>query len=344
MPHVSIFQTHTARTTVRDTQLEEYITFLVKNPTVALSTADAERLMGTNVLTNSPITNIYNQALRLGLGKHFYPIRVPARLPIPEVIAFRYLTFDMKQLQSGYDALYRSTAPQPFRDKIVTNMTQVTRGTEAAVQLDDARTFHTHVVRDLLSRSYWSADNTWLSPAIITLLARVYSIVLAADLASHYNIDHYTQRSLACIFAYYFLLRCTTRQGDAKAILLGNLRRFLVEQSIAESIIAAIDEHVDGKPENLALDKFLPIVRILDQPQMKPDTKLLLGRFRSMAEDTQTSFLALEYPPYFASIVLQVASGHHINFSHRAKNLNLKSDITAIADEMEKTQSFLGRI
>jgi hypothetical protein len=148
------------------------------------------------------------------------------------------------------------------------------------------------------------------------------------------------------VFCLFFVAKMTsleTAQSFAKAHYkqLG-----LPGHSDLTQIFAFVEDSL-GKP---APESLVDVCKVIDSygnnDLIGPDgsrltVPILNMRFASMFNDNHVSIIALEYPPYFAFLVLLVLSNIRINLSFYMKNLNLVKEGNEVFDQLIRSSLFL---
>jgi len=341
MTKESIFGLTTSQVTVRDTQLGSIVMFLSANPSVIVPMAESAKITGVRQLSQTAIDALFAKAMRSGSNydQLFSFVRIPSGQTAPEAITFRHLTMDTKQLAPVYPSVAAATAHQSFANKIILNVTQLTR---ASGDIADISTFQGYVVRDLLSRTYFESDRAWLTPSLAQQVCRIYSMSLAADVAQIFDLDRMEQFSVQAIFCFYYLSKFMPVR-DAEAMFISQNRDFGIPHlDTVRDVVGHIKDVMGDRLSSMGLYDACSIVAGIGIPRLsKFEYKTLIMRMRSIGEDVHTSAMALEYPPYYLYLILQVASGRKIGFNHRIRSMGAKPIVDRIANDLERTHSFL---
>lgn len=356
MPRRSIYQTVIGQATAPVAQLEELAQFLIHHRDAVLSPGEARALVTAKSYTATPVGNVFSRAVELGKDKNFCFVRIPTGLAAPEIITLRHLTFDVRQMAAVNENLFKALNLLPeYNDKIVVNVTPLV--TQAG-GFSDLPAFQADLVRDLLSRSYFSSDRTWISPAIAQYLSKVYTMSLSATLAQVFDLTLQDELMVRTLFCFYYLqlmsdaesaatmMRANTRNlslgsPNQVADLLDLLRR---ELGGPDASRPAATHNDSARWYNPTLDDICQVAMKLGISRLKVDRRLIYTRMNKLGPDIHTSMLAIEYPPYWAYLALMAASGRKIGLSFTLKKADLLRPTTEFADDLTRATGFYSSI
>lgn len=338
----SIFDTLTARTTINTAQLRELVNFLVYHRTYKMDPQEVRVLLSARTLTTTPISTVCMRAIELQKEAVFSFIRIPSNATVaPEVMTYTHVTYDLKQLNVPQtQTLYEIVQSLPeFSDTIVSNVTAMLRRTGEPI---DIMHLQATVVRDLLSRSYYNNTSAlWLTPSLIRYLCRFYNMSLSSAIGSVYNLTFKEQQAVATIFSLFFFQQVSSAEV-AENLIAGHAKLGLGSPYEIADIIARLKSVLGARYTQMNLDDACVGVNALGIGRLEAvNRKFLYTRLRSVGPDVFTSMMALDYPPYWAYLVLLVLSGRKMGLTTTLKRNDLLRESTSFVNDLTQTQSFL---
>lgn len=338
---ISIFDTLTARTTITNTQLSELINFIVLNRNYKLASTEIKALTTAHPLTTTVIGNLFTKAIDLHKESLFSFFKIPKTgISVPEVFTYTHITYDLKQLDIDSDkSLYEIIKKVPeLANTICLNITPMLRTTGEPI---DILNFQSIFIRDLLSRSYFDNKSTmWLTPSLIRYLCRFYNMSMSSTIGSVYNLTFQEQQAVATVFSLYFLQKVSdtiTAETVVKSWKLG----LGTAQDITD-IITKIKEILGDNYTGMSLDDACVGVNALGIGRLENlNRKFLYMRMKNIGPDIFTSTMAIEYPPYWAYLVLSTLSGRKMGLLSTFKRNDLVKDAASFSDDFVKSHSFL---
>jgi hypothetical protein len=339
-PRVSIFDTLTTRTTVNPTQLRELVTFIVMNRGARLNALDVRSLMTAKSLTITPISALFNRAVELRKDTLFSFMRVPAAVPAPEVVTYRHVAFDLKQLAtaSGTAELYKTVKIIPdLADTIFENVTPLLRGNG---ELTDSLAFQSTIVRDLLVRSYY--DNTaqvWLTPSLLRYLCRFYNMSMSSKIGSVFNLTFQEQQAVATVFSLYFLQMVS--DSETAEVITKTAKLDLGPPEQLTSVISRLKDVLGDSYTTMTLDDVCKGIGGLGINRLNINRRFVYTQNRALGSDAMTSAMAIEYPPYWVYLVLCTMSGRKMGLTNVFKRNDIAREAPTFATDLLNSQSFL---
>lgn len=339
---VNIFDTLIAQVTINRAQLRELVNFIILNRSYRLGTTDVKSLAATRTLTMTPVSLLFNRAIELRKETMFSFFRIPpAVVAAPEVVTYRHMTFDLKQLATadGTAGFYETLKVVPeFENTIFENVTSIVR---VSGELTDTLAFQSSIVRDLLVRSYYDNKSTsWLTPSLLRYLCRFYNMSMAAPIATVFNLSFPEQQTVATVFSLYFLQMVTTAESAEVMVKTTKLGLGPVPQIIG--IINRLKEVLKDRYDHMTLDDVCLGINNLGIGRLSGVNRAFINtRQRNIGPDTLTSAMAIEYPPYWCYLVLATLSGRKMGLQTILKRNDLSRDAPAFVDDLLKSQSFL---
>jgi hypothetical protein len=193
----------------------------------------------------------------------------------------------------------------------------------------DGTQFQFRVVRDFLSRSYYkSTSNIWISPAIVSYVAKVYSMSIGAELAKTYSLSAAETAYVQMIFALFYIGKMTA-PAIAPAFLKAHIKDigFFHPDEVTQVLQFVAD--TIGKPTPETIEEAIAAIVAYGSPRLTSNGTSRLNRavlnvkFSTLYQDGQIGTIALEYPPYFLFMILLALSGVRIKLSFTMKTFNL---------------------
>lgn len=317
MPTSSIYNVSAVKTTVNSKQLSDLSRFLLTHRDIVLDEQSSQALLQTRGAAATALRAIYTRIIESGLRGQFTLLRIPkAVTQVPEIITYQHVPFDIKQLGDviPHEIAALRTVPE-YADKLVQNITGMlyadgTLANPAALQAT--------VIRDALSRVYYHDPQKWLIPQLIQLICGVYSMSISAVLGQRCQLTWHDQQSIAAIFAYYYWQLCASPEDAQQAVLSRTHELNLAEPAVVADLIAVADARRNsGAP--LTLDQACLAAMDLNILRLRVNRRILNEFLRFVSSDVQSSAIALEYPPYWASLMLQADAGYHIGLTNIIK-------------------------
>jgi hypothetical protein len=331
--------------------IEDVITFLtthrqdVLNPDLAKSAWDA-RFSGRGVLTE-----IVRHITTLDKTRSYGLLRLPSKTAgLNEAIDMTFLPIDLMQMSALAPATAKSLAILPdLNNKLIINITDLVKanGGSDIINFSDITLFYNRVVRDFLSRSYYtSTANAWMSPAFVSYVAKVYSMTIGGQLAKALRLSPLTRSFIQTVFAAFYVTKMTSVEV-APLFLKANARNLDMPAGPDLAQILALMMDVLGKATPESIEDVCKVIHEYDHSQLSVRGVPLINRpmlnklASSLFSESHTAVIALEYPPYFAYLILMVLSQIPIRLAYPMKNLNLLPAGKEVMDQLVKSPSFL---
>ena len=294
----NIYGLDVTKRTINDQQLHALVEYVIRNRfSDKLDDGLQKKLMLTKTNTNTPITKIFNRLVDMGKDSIFSVYDIPKTNDINEILTYQHVPFDFLQIVDMVPSLGAAINSSEFRDRIIINATP---WLTANGDLSDAPKFQATVTRDILVRSYFkSRDDVWISPALVRLLARIYSMALSNILENKFILTVYQKEAVACIFCYLFLSKCLKKEDDVNALILNpNSFLNLGQKSNIEDVLDLINK-VKGSRQ-MTLSIAIECIRSLGINKLEAGLNLALFiRWTAyFGSDRHTSAISLEFPPY----------------------------------------------
>jgi len=327
----------------KNSNIKNYATnarkFLIDNVSYITLNHEVETglLNSHDSMVRTVISELYQQAIvenKLGI---FTLLDLTKVSKIPSWFLISWLDIDTLELQdidkSSYNIL--CTIPE-YREKILVDITPYRN--QKTGKITDVSTFHSRLVRNMLSRSYYLFDRMWLSPTLIYLLTKFYSLIISNKIGKVYNLPIQEQTIVATVLAIYFTNNCADINDVINPMMFK--MDFLSRNVDTKAVFKYVEEKYSVKDFNL--QAVVDTIVELGPSRMK---KFTLSTFFSMntnlVSNQLMSLMSLEYPPYFTVGILEALSGSKSSMMHTLKNLQMRKEMNQFSGEIIKTQTFI---
>jgi predicted DNA-binding protein YlxM (UPF0122 family) len=223
-----------------------------------------------------------------------------------------------------------------YRDKILLDVTPFYSEKRRAIT--DTTGFYSRVIRGMLCRSYQFFDRNWLTPNLIYYLAKFYGIILSTKIGRVYNLNYQEQYVIATILVCFFVNRCCISNRVINPIM--SKMDFLRKSVDTKPIFDYIEEKYTD--ENFDLNAVVDSIVELGPARISNfNLSTFLQMNLSLTSNQMISLVALEYPPYWAHILISAMSGDKSSIYHNIKSLRLNKEAMEFHNEILKTSSFI---
>jgi hypothetical protein len=234
-------------------------------------------------------------------------------MSIPEMLSVPFITLDTAQITNQITLRTLGLYPE-INGRIILNITPFLNSRN---EISDITTFQEHLLRDILVRSYYKAETTWLSPNISLLSARFYSMSLSEIPAQLYQITNlYDLGQIRIIYAFQYLSNVLNSRATAASYLRTNAGIF---RGITSTVVADVVEHVNRvsqSTEPLSFDDAcLSISQLGIQRLSAFNRRTFITRIGNIAPTAFAGSIMLDYPPYWIYTFLSVLSGRKTSLS-----------------------------
>lgn len=337
MPKGSIFATSACRHTINQIQLQELANFLIQYRSL-VTLPDTRLMLSTKSFIETPINQVYTKLIEANKDKLFGFVNVPVNLTAPEILTYNHIAFDVTQMP---DEIQKTIDISPgYKDKIIFNVTSLVK---ANTELANVAMFQSQFVRDLLSRSYFRSNEMWLSATAVQYLCKTYSMSVAAAIGRAYNLGLTEQQMVGAIFSLFFLKQ-VAKDSDAE-VMLTNSDRLLVSTIDVRDVITHVKNTLKDRYATMSLDDACACVHALGINRLaEVNRRFLYTKLRTIGPDVNSSAIALEYPPYWAHLILLAASGQKTGLAFTLKAFGLLKNATTFAEDLTRNQAFLAGI
>lgn len=313
--------------------------FILENKdTITFNHDEQKALMRSKDRMLSTVMNqLYEQAIiedKLGI---FTLLILDKVKQVPSWFLISWLDFDTLELKKSDQQSYNILSSIPeYREKILMDITPYySRDRNTIV---DFTSMAGRVVRDMLCRSYYQFNKLWLSPTLIYLLTKMYTMVVSSKIGRMYSLSIQEQYVVATILGVFFVNRCAD-SGDTINPMMWKMD-YLSKGADTKQIYQYITE----KYSEITFDLQAVVNTIVElgpSRLSKFNLSTLFSMNSNLTSNQLISLIALEYPPYWCYLILSAISGDKSSIYHTLKNLNLKREADELQTEMVRTRSFV---
>ena len=350
MSRQNIYSTTSASTILNERAIQNFLSYVKTNRGFIVPSSKNQELCRVRNSSNILISDLYTKMMALGKYNSFSFMRIPLKdNAIKEVVETPYLTFDILQMRDILNSEYKELILIPeLNNKIIINYTDISR---ANGEISDFSQFQSRIVRDFLSRSFYvSKGSAWISPTFVCYIAKVYNMTIGGQIARKFGLSPDIQMFLQILFAIYSVSKMVDNNQVSAFIKAHHKDLGLRTDSVEiEGVFSFIEDTIKRRtPDNL-----FDVCKIIEEygsdqligtngPRIT--VPVLNVMFSSWHNDSFVSFVALEYPPYFAYLILLVISNFRIGLSFSMKNLNLVKEGQNIFQKTIQSSIFLNSV
>ena len=345
MGRQNIFTILNVASVIPDSMRKDLTEFLISQRAHILPEQKAGEVFKSRFSGRTAISEIYHRLLMTGKDQAYSLIRLPNKTTaINEVIDMTFVPFDLLQLSEVNGGSSRALAMIPELDnKMVINITDITK---ANGELSDITQFQWRVVRDFLSRSFYSSGgNVWISPALVRYVAKVYSMTIGGQIARQFGLSPIMTSFVQTIFCLFFVGKMTT-PALAPAFVRSHARHLnLFDSQDLLQIFAFVEDTLHG-PCPQSLEDVFKIIDAYGHSQLNSGgtsrlTRAVLNtKFASLHTEGRVSVIALEYPPYFLFAILLALSNHRMGLTFHMKTMRLIDEGREVIDQAMRSPAF----
>ena len=340
MQRTNIYDILPVRASLKPSDINKLTDYLVMNSQLFLSREDSNSLFSERSTSSTPISKLFNAFNENGVSNSFSLLAFPPRsnVHISEAVTHRHIVLDMTQMVAADPSIARRVlATTELNKKIISNVTQVVSNDGHYCHLKDQERFHTQIVRDCLSRSFYNSSDksSWLRTSVTLSFTKAYALLLANSISRWFSLDRGSQDYITLVFAGYYLGQCSDKDF-AEGILRTKHKEFYIrEKDTVNLCLDKISEVLEsGSPIPNNLDECFKAVMSIGIPRLFVNRQVLISKLRTIGEDLPTTAIALEYPPYFAWACLYAISGAKNQLNLFLKQQNLLKELQRAAGEL----------
>lgn len=311
------------------------VEYLVANRNVIATPEELTSIFSTRSFTSTPISEIFDKCVVNRHLNEFATIADPSRSiieGIPDILTMPSIVVDLEQspageVLSGYKELHR---------KIVMNITNLVKRTHSGLQVSALHELHSMYVKALLVRSYFrSGNSTWLSPMMQQFVIRTYSLFIASIISRHANLNNAEMNQVASIFALY-MCQLLSSEGSNQIVPPQFLNiNYLGTRA---DLLYITEECKEYSKDGLDLSKCCAMVSKFGPARLKDYSLDVFYRQCSTLgpyNDTISTYMAFDYPPYWVWLILLSLSGVKMGMmSTLLQRYNLKQAGMKFATEL----------
>jgi hypothetical protein len=349
MGRENIYKTLSVGSIVSKSNLSDLLDFLIDNRSSILPVQKRTEAFKTRFGGNSILSDIVQRMSVLGMDQAYSLIKIPPKtISLREIVDMSFIPFDVLQMKEVIENHPRTLSVfSEIDDKMVINITDITRSNGEFSHIDQ---FHYRVVRDFLSRSYYvSSGSMWVSPTFVRYIAKVYNMTIGGEIARRFDLTPPVQFFVQSVFALFFVAKMTNLE-TAQAFTKAHSKNMgLRDPKELEQIFAFVEDVLKKKaPESLV--EVCNVIDAYGHDQLsgisgpRITIPVLTTMFSSLYNDNHISRIALEYPPYFAFLVILAVSKVRIRLSINMKNFNLLKEGEEVFNQVVRSSLFLNSI
>ena len=298
---------------------------------------------------STPLIDIYNKAAELGKLKYFTMFDLSKAQDVPTLLTLKDIAIDGKYISPKM--------PQAYQN-IWFNLTPILNRRDAYnrnLLITDQIEFANNIARGMLCLSYNDSD-AWLTPGICVRLIDVYSLLISYFLKNKYNLDMEEHCLVRVVFAAYMAQLLGGKEARTAEIppILNRyeLLKLLIPGNPTPKGLAEIFEKIHPARSKHAPDMILDfdvccqIITEVGPSRMKDLTGRALRVVLSRSPmDNQNMLFALDYPPYFAYLLLQnLRGGKNPMIQNLLKFGDTKHRLADVANDIVSCKLFIDKV
>jgi hypothetical protein len=257
---------------------------------------------------------------------------------IPYILTTPWFIFDVPVLASlDIKGIVGISSIEDYRNKIILDITQyIKKSPNSPIRLTDILAFQSIIIKAVINRSYYNFEDIWLTSFILFYLAKIYGSVLSSKIARLYNLNIQEQLTITVLFMTYMINKCSSDKQPSDMLLS---RDSAIKKTID---LPGLIELLLGKCKNndLTINHVIEAIRESGPNRMSDFSyKILVHLCLSLTNDHLISLTAIEYPPYFLSILLDAISGIKTALYHDIKNAGLRKDAQILGTEILRSKN-----
>lgn len=315
------YDTRFSKTAGIGTQFPQIIKFMIENRRCIMTTQELITIIQpVRTILKSPMTEFFNNLVLADKLPNFAAINLRnINSSIPQILTASNITMDLKQCNSTL-----LTSLPEIENKIIINITETIRvdrvnGTISLAAVDN---FQNLFCRGALVGSYYDADeknSMWLTPSLTEFTLKSYSMILSALISRYYNLSLPEQYKIGAVLAYAMAQRLSVDPNNPtifyRATWLGSVADLTDVAKLCE-------EHV--KNGELDLEQMVELIKEVAPDRMKNFNLLAFVQIcGNLGPDLQSSYIALEYAPYWVYLIILALSGAKIPLVYQLTNQRL---------------------
>ena len=346
MGRQNIFSAISVASVVPPASREDLLQFLINNRQHILRPSEKSDAFNVRFSANTLVSEIVHRIANSGKDTAFNLINLPSKTTsLREVVDMTFIPFDILQLKDVTPTFSKSLSLiSELDDKMIINITDIVRNNG---NFSDLTQFHWRVVRDFLSRSFYvSPGNSWLTPAVVRYVAKVYSMTMASRISQAFNLTRETTDLVQCVFCLFYVA-AMTRAQDAASFVKSSQKQLGIPHSADLHQVTSFVEDILHKSVPESLEEVFAVIDAFGSDGLtgssgsRLNRPTLMGRFQNLYSESHVSSISLEYPPYFLYMIILALSGSKVGLSYYLKSLNLDKEGREVMGQAIKSPLFM---
>lgn len=342
-----ITSTRIARQLKLDMQFKLIAQWLAANRNVITDREDLTSIFSTRSLQTSVMSELFSRCVVGRYLNEFSTIADPSpsvTSSLPEAMTMSSIVIDLAQAENGYTL---SSFGDLYK-KLIMNITHLIKRNKSTGQFETSalHELHSMYVKALLTRSYFDSGNSyWLSPIMRSYITRTYALFIATTIARQVNLNYAELNDVASVFALYMEQMMAPTEGDiscpagyANINYLGTRADLLYTADRCKEYL--------GKEGILDLDKCCKILSDTGPARLKNyNIGLFLRQCTVLGSynDTVSTMIAFDYPPYWVWLLLLTVSGGQMRaMNSQMQTYRLKEAGIKFANDLITFQGLIG--
>lgn len=345
MRNHNIFRTSFAVSASYQKQVNEAINFISNNPMQCFADRDLQSfiLNKTSTSFNTPMSQLFSHLINSYKSRESLPfveIFITAKNP-PEIFTYDSFTFDFADINPR--------VPEKMKGTVV-NLTNSIKYKPSPsgnmYSTDDMTKLHSLYIRAALCQSYSnSGEKLWLSPQISLFLMKTYSMIMVKQISNMYHIFDPTlikKLNFICQVFYANLLDKEVEKGYSELIFRSGLGSF----TEVKDMFNELNDHGFNFEKQYGIHEMCAMLKAVSGDVLNNfDFVKMFKLFTAGSTDKSFAGISLDYPPYWAHQLLQLASGgRHPVYSTILKDSGELKNITAFAHLLNTTPAFIASL
>ena len=320
---VNYYQTGTLLKAGIDQQINKVVEYAVMNSdnTLIAPYVLEGMLSRSRALLSTPMADVFG---RISSNQHTESIVAPMFLRntdgVPEILTSPGLVVDLKQSQNRAHQGMAS-----IRDRVLVNLTSVIRLDQqrSELVLTDTDSLHNFYVRAILVAGYHDLRQSWVPSAVADFLIKSYSIIISAMISARYQCSFAEQTTIGALCALYFSNLMLDSSDKITNPLYFKASAYLGSRYELDRIA----DSVTCSPDKFTIDELAETIGEVIGGRLRDFNGLLYREIAgSLAGDIVSGNIALEYPPYWAHLILQSVSGKKIAITYQLNKNSLTAN------------------
>lgn len=319
-------------------QLSNIIQFVIQNNDCILDRNSQQNVYYQRSSILTPISMIFSHLVDSEvIYKTFSPLVIESKVirnTIPEILANPNFIVNLEELDNSPIL----NAYPHIQNTVIVNITPWISTSGGTYKVTDTNMLHGLFVKGALCKSYFQTKTRWLTPTLVSFIAKSYSMIISNIIASSFNLDITHEKFCRFLFANYFLQKLNN-DTNIPAAGINTLGNIIGSQSDIESMVT---DAFKSKSFGLTFSDTVQILHDHISTRIPTFSEFNLVRMCSgLMGDIVTSSIALEYPPYWVYGLLLAASFGKTGLSVRLKQLRLENDNKLFANNLNRCMQFI---